>query len=292
VTSGNPTPSGVPQRLTPSGVPQGRRPGVSARAPLLRSNAIASLTDDALAHFEEHGFARLGPVMSDEGLSLLRERADAIMLGQVSHEGMFFQLDTDTGSYRDLVFGRGYEGPSLNYRKIEKLEKDDLFWSWIENPLFERASRALISGPIVIYRAVLMTKGSQGGTVLPWHQDGGLFWGLDRDPILQIWTALDDAPVDAGCVEVLPGSHKQGLATPLGGVVPEEHVERRGADENRLPLPAAAGEAILLHNHLWHRSLVNRTGKTRRAFSICYMSADTKCTRKKRAPREFVPVFF
>jgi phytanoyl-CoA hydroxylase len=250
-----------------------------------------SRLSDVLAHFEAHGYARLGRAMSEERLVALRERADEIMLGKVSMPGLFFQLDTNTGDYRNLVFGRGYEGPSLNYRKIEKLEQDELFRSWIENPLFEQIGRALISGPIVIYRAVLMTKGSGGGTVLPWHQDGGLFWGLDRDPILQIWTALDDAPLEAGCVEVLPGSHKDGLVTPLGGVVPEDRVRSRRADENALPLPAAAGEAILLHNHLWHRSLVNRTGKTRRGFSICYMSADTKCMRKKRAPRQFVPVF-
>jgi len=89
---------------------------------------------------------------------------------------------------------------------------------------------------------------------------------------------------------VLPGSHREGLATPLGGVIPDDHVRRRAA-EMSLPLPAQAGEAILLHNHVWHRSLTNRTGKTRRAFSICYMSAATKCTRKKRAPRDFVRVF-
>jgi ectoine hydroxylase-related dioxygenase (phytanoyl-CoA dioxygenase family) len=247
--------------------------------------------DGALAHFAEQGYARLGRVMTDEGLAILRERADAIMLGNVTHEGMFFQLDTTTGAYRDLVYGRGYEGPSLEYRKIEKLERDDLFRSWIENALFERVGRALIEGPIVIYRAVLMTKGSAGGTVLPWHQDGGLFWGLDRDPTLQIWTALDDAPVEAGCVEVVPGSHRDGLATPLGGVVPEEHVTRRNANATSLPIPVEAGEAILIHNHVWHRSLVNHTGKTRRAFSVCYMSASTRCTRKKRAPREFVSVF-
>jgi ectoine hydroxylase-related dioxygenase (phytanoyl-CoA dioxygenase family) len=247
--------------------------------------------DQTLAHFEEHGYARLGRVMSEDRLALLRERADQIMLGNVSLPGLFFQLDTESGVYRDLVFGRGYEGPSLNYRKIEKLERDELFRAWIENALFERVGRALIEGPIAIYRAVLMTKGGAGGTVLPWHQDGGQFWGLDRDPFLQIWTALDDAPVEAGCVEVLPGSHKEGLATPLGGVVPDEHVERRRANENAVPLPAKAGEAILLHNYVWHRSLVNRTGHTRRAFSICYMSANTKCTRKKRAPRDFVRVF-
>ena len=78
---------------------------------------------------------------------------------------------------------------------------------------------------ITLYRAFLMNKHAGGGSDLPWHQDGGEFWGLDRDPSLQIWTALDDAPFGGGCVEVLPGTHRGGLATPLGGVVPANKLE-------------------------------------------------------------------
>ncbi len=244
-----------------------------------------------LADFARDGYARLGRLMSDDGLAALRRRADDRMMGRVPDPGLFFQLDTETGSYDDLTFGRGYQGPSHNYRKIEKLEKDDLFLAWLQNSLFRKITRALIGERVVIYRAVLMNKSSVGGTVLPWHQDGGLFWGLDRDPTLQIWTALDDAPVEAGAVEAVAGSHRAGLATPLGGVIPEPIVRSRRADQNSVPLAAQAGEVLLLHNHLWHRSLVNRTGKPRRAFSVCYMSADTRCTRKKRAPRQFFRVF-
>jgi ectoine hydroxylase-related dioxygenase (phytanoyl-CoA dioxygenase family) len=247
--------------------------------------------EGVLAHFAEHGYARLGRVASDETLAALRDRAEDLMLGRVTYPGLFFQLDTENGVYRDLAFGRGYEGPSLNYRKIEKLEKDDLFRAWLQNPVFERVARALLGEQVAIYRAVLMNKASQGGTVLPWHQDGGLFWGLDRDPILQIWTALDDAPADAGAVEVVAGSHKDGLVTPLGGVIPEPIVEARGAESRRSCIEARAGDVLLLHNYVWHRSLVNRTGKPRRAFSVCYMSADTKCTRKKHAPRQFFRAF-
>jgi ectoine hydroxylase-related dioxygenase (phytanoyl-CoA dioxygenase family) len=190
-----------------------------------------------------------------------------------------------------LTYGHGYEGPSLEYRKIEKLEKDPLYLAWLENPLFERVARALIPGGVAIYRALLFTKGAGGGSNLPWHQDGGRFWGLDRDPILQIWTAIDDCQATAGCIEVLPKSHANGLATPLGGVVPKELVLARAAEGSHVRLPAAAGEAILIHNHLWHRSGVNITGKTRRAFTVCYMSAATRCLRTKKAPRQFVRVF-
>lgn len=245
----------------------------------------------ALAHFAEHGYARLGRLMSDDALSALRQRADDLMLGKVVYPGLFFQLDTETGAYEDLAFGRGFEGPSRNYRKIEKLEKDELFLAWLQNPVFERIARALVGDRVALYRAVLMNKASTGGTVLPWHQDGGLFWGLDRDPVLQIWTALDDAPAEAGAVEVVAGSHKAGLATPLGGVIPAPVVRQRRAEENRLLLEARAGDVLLLHNYVWHRSLVNRTGKPRRAFSVCYMSAETRCTRKRHAPRQFFRAF-
>jgi hypothetical protein len=244
-----------------------------------------------LEHYHAHGWARLGRIFQEDRLWALRDRADDLMLGKKRYEGLFFQRDTDSGRYEDLEFGKGWRGPSLNYRKLEKLELDPLFRALIHEPIFERIARSWISGPIAIYRAVLFNKSAQGGTPLPWHQDAGRFWGLDRDPSLQIWTALDDAPIEGGCIEVLSGSHARGLATPLGGLVPQPLAEAERAEDRAKPLPVSAGEVILIHNHLWHRSGANRSGKPRRAFSVCYMSAATRCLRTKRAPRSFYRAF-
>jgi phytanoyl-CoA hydroxylase len=247
--------------------------------------------DAALAHFAVHGWARLGRVLSDEGLAALGTRIDDLMHARVRHDGLFFQHDSATGRYEDLEFAKGWQGPSPAYRKIEKLELDPLFRAWMTNAVFERIARRLIDGPIALYRAVLFTKSAAGGTALPWHQDGGRFWGIDRAAELQIWTALDDCPVEAGCVEVLDGSHAAGLATAEGGVIGEALLAAADAERRVLPLPARAGESMLIHNHLWHRSRVNRTGKRRSAVSFCYMSASTRCLRTKRTPRTFVRLF-
>ena len=126
---------------------------------------------------------------------------------------------------------------------------------------------------------------------MPWHQDAGVFWGLDRDPCLQIWTALDDVPVLSGAVEVVDGSHARGLASRLGGVVPGNVLAKYEAESLAMALPAKAGEALLIHNYLWHRSGMNRTGRPRRAFTVCYLDARTQCQRKRRAPRAFVRLF-
>ena len=57
-------------------------------------------------------------------------------------------------------------------------------------------------------------------------------------------------PRDGGCLEVVPGSHRWGLATALGGVVPPDQVAARGAEALAVALPVEAGEVVLLHNYV------------------------------------------
>lgn len=258
---------------------------------MLLPGCIDLALDAPLSDFARDGYARLGPVLSPEAAALLRERAHALMLGDVRYPGLFYQHDSATGRYEDLEFGAGWVGPSHRYRKLEKLEIDPLFMRWIENPLFGRIAREILGDEVSLYRAVLWNKAPRAGMELPWHQDDGVFWGIDRPPSLQIWTALDDAPIEAGCVEVIPGSHHNGLASPLGGTVRQDQLALSNADRERVPLPVATGEALLIHNHVWHRSGRNATPKPRRAIGIAYLSGATRCTRKRRAPREFKRVF-
>jgi hypothetical protein len=258
------------------------------------SSPLADQLQEQLAHYQEHGYARLGRLLDEPALQGLRERMDDLMLGRVVHPDLYFQLDTAAANYQEAPgapWQGGWRGPSLDYRKVERLEKDDRFLAVVRHPAIERVVRARIAGAVVIYRAIVFNKTTRGGGEVGWHQDGGRLWGLSREPEVQVWTALHDAPEDGGCLEVLPGSHRWGLATPLGGVVPEDKLVGARAEEKKVLLPAKAGESILLHNHLWHRSGQTRTGRRRLGLSVCYMSAETKCLRKKRAPREFFRVF-
>lgn len=257
----------------------------------LTEEALALDPASPLEALDRDGYARLGPILDPSGLQALRERCDALMLGEIRHEGLFFQPDAQTGRYEDAPLGLGWTGPSLDYRKLEKLERDPLFLAWMSNPLFARLARAAIGEGARLYRAILFNKGPAGGSNIPWHQDGGRLWGISREPALQIWTALDDAPLDGGCLEVVPGTHRQGLATPLGGVVPAEVAAAGDAERRALPLPVRAGEGLLVHNHVWHRSGRGRPGQPRRAFSLCLLHPDTRCLRKRKAPRDFRKLF-
>jgi hypothetical protein len=247
--------------------------------------------EGGLARFARDGFARLGQVLTEEAARALRARTEAIMLAETPDSGIFFQHDSPTGRYEDLVFGHGWVGPSLAYRKLEKMERDPLFRWWIENPLFARIAHAVLGPRVALYRAVLWNKAAEGGVDLPWHQDDGRFWGIDRSPVLQIWTAIDEAPEASGCLKVLAGSHLGGLASPEGGTVPAACLQAADAEERALTLPARAGEVILIHNHLWHRSGRNTTDRPRRALGISYLSGETQCRRERRQRRQFLAMF-
>jgi phytanoyl-CoA hydroxylase len=256
---------------------------------LVRKDALDVDVDAAIEELGRVGFARLGRVLTDEGVTALGARADAIMTGEITIPGLFFQHDAESGRYEDLRLGKGYEGPSLAYRKLEKLEKDPLFWELIQNEHFERIATRAIGAEITLYRAVLFNKAPHFGSRTPWHQDAGDFWGIDRDPELQIWTALDDVTEASGCLELVPGSHVGGRVTPLGGVIDDRVVKERAPAPARIT--ARAGESVLIHNLVWHSSGANTTASRRRALSVCYLDARTRCLRTKRAPRDFVRVF-
>jgi hypothetical protein len=241
-----------------------------------------------LARLATDGWAPLGRVLSDERLDALRDRADDLMLGRARPDGLFYQHDSASGSYDDLELRKGWIGPSPAYRKVEKLELDEVMWSFIVDPQLVRVAEAVIGPDVALYRAMLMNKAAGGGTELPWHQDGGLFWGLDRDPVLSIWTALDDATEASGAMQVVPGSHRAGLVRPMGGNIPPELLGDAAAAARWVEV--RAGEAIVLHNHVWHRSGRNATAAPRRALSFCYLDGRTRCMRKKHAPRRFARV--
>src|SRR5690606_1123478 len=152
----------------------------------------------------EHGFAVLRGVADEATLAPLRDRLDDLIAGRLPDPGLFFQRDATTGHYADVTFGSGWEGPDVPYRKIDRLERDPLFRAWIENPVFRSITAPLLGVPCALYRATVFAKAAHKGSETPWHQDGGLFWGLDRDPCLQIWTALDDADATSGCLQVVP----------------------------------------------------------------------------------------
>ncbi len=246
---------------------------------------MRTIDDAAWASYEREGWLRLGRTLDDASMTGLRERIDDYMLGGRCADHLLMQLDLG-GDYSAMgEMSLGSKGATATYRKIENLEHDDRFGAFLAEPLFSHlCARVYGDGTgIGVYRAMFMNKPERQGTVLPWHQDGGGAWGLDRDPLMTVWTALDPATVANGCVEIISGSHRLGLLHEQGHIVTAEHVATHCQPGRSAMVELAAGESVLLHNWLLHRSDVNATDVPRRAFSVCYLDARTRQPARDRS---------
>ncbi len=247
-----------------------------------------ALTDAQWSQFKTDGFVRLGPVLDEEALATLQQRIDAIMMGtaQVDYSRMLMQLDSIPGvSDEPGAQTKGHKLATLSYRKIQDLEYDAQFLAYMQRPLFRHICiRAYGLGKqVASYRAMFMNKPAREGTFLVWHQDR--WTALDRDPLITVWTALDPATVDNGCMWVAPGRHHELINPEHGsGFFTEEQAAQLVEEIEPVPLEMKAGEAVLLHNHLPHSSGVNATDIARRALSVCYMDADTVSQENRDYP--------
>ncbi len=67
----------------------------------------------------------------------------------------------------------------------------------------------LIGPDIRLFHLSVWPKDAGSGAYVSWHQDATYF-ALEPACHVTAWVALSDAPVEAGCMEVVPGSHKLG----------------------------------------------------------------------------------
>ncbi len=243
------------------------------------------ISQDQWSDYHRDGFVKIGSQCGEEELAGLQRRIDEIMLGQalLDYGRLTMQIDANTNRYEEVRGGGiGHQGASLNYRKIQGLEFDPLFLAYMQKPVFKEIC-AYIYGAhasIACFRAMFMNKPAQQGSDLPWHQDGGSSWCVDRDPLVTVWTALDSATPENGCVQVAPGSHQLGILSEQGHTISDEHEQKWCPEDTIVDLTMDAGDVVILHNWLLHRSGVNRMDVPRRAFSACYIDARTRSSRK------------
>jgi hypothetical protein len=104
-----------------------------------------------------------------------------------------------------------------------------------------------------------------------WHQDNGVVLPeADEATILTVWLALTDATVENGCMQVIPGSHREGLKDhcPVDQLrIPDVLLPL----ERAKPLPMRAGSALLMNQRTIHSSMDNVTDdQVRISFDLRY----------------------
>lgn len=155
------------------------------------------------------------------------------------------------------------------------------------DPVFSQFSRARdivhLVADLGIARALLLQgmyifKQPRIGGEVTCHQDSTFLY-TEPTNIAGFWFALEDATLENGCLWAIPGEHKLGLKSrwlrSVEGVMKFEVFDSNPWPEDQLvPLEVRKGSLIVLHGLLPHKSLANRSTKSRHAYTLHVISAD------------------
>jgi non-haem Fe2+, alpha-ketoglutarate-dependent halogenase len=169
--------------------------------------------------------------------------------------------------------------------------KPHLLFPWVDEivhaPEVLDAVEDLIGPDIRLFHLTVWPKDAGSGTFVSWHQDATYF---ALEPVCHVtaWVALTDAPVEAGCMEVVPGSHKLGQLR-HADMQDTDNLLSRGqtltadVDRSRTEFMAVkAGQFSLHHTHLVHNSRPNRSSDRRIGLGISYIPTHARCTAARR----------
>ena len=229
------------------------------------------LTDAEIRAYQQDGFLRLGSTLTSEGLRLMREEC---MTAWNASKGPF---DPNKTWLQNSLL-----------QNIHHLS-ETIRRYYFHGPLVDVAEQLI--GPNLKGATSQLTFKMRGNTKpFGWHQDNG-YGELDPYNAITALTAFDDADTSNGCLWIIPGSHRPGQIPVRNKVTPEMkkaggEVVVEADDSKAIPAPLKAGECLIFHCHMLHKSDGNFSkDRDRRILFLRYADADAVEVYNDRQPR-------
>ena len=136
-------------------------------------------------------------------------------------------------------------------------------------PKLRSIVREIIGERSFFHHSKYMCKPAGGGVRKPWHQDLA-YWTEKNNPdarLVTVWTALDRATKDNGCIQVIPQSHK-------GKLLPHYHGEDFMVDESQLEMERVVfaemnpGDSLFFDVKTLHASAKNDSKIPRKSIIV------------------------
>ncbi|XP_068103703.1 probable alpha-ketoglutarate-dependent hypophosphite dioxygenase [Hyperolius riggenbachi] len=126
-----------------------------------------------------------------------------------------------------------------------------------------------------------------------WHQDIK-YWGFEGGPVASVWLAFDDVDAENGVLQIIPGSHKQGILEHRTAVIPgnmltanQEIPEHLVNVEDLVECPLKAGQMSVHDGLTVHASEPNMSDRRRCGFVIRYVPTTAYPVQDPERPRTF-----
>ncbi|HEY3328803.1 MAG TPA: phytanoyl-CoA dioxygenase family protein [Capsulimonadaceae bacterium] len=216
------------------------------------------LSPEQVAFYHENGYVHVPSLLSlSEAAAYRKETHDLADRLQKKRN-----IDATWGSAKEM---NGAKPVKLLHCHDVQFQSAAFVRLIVDERLTEAASQ--IIGPNVqLHHTKMFIKPPEQGAPFPMHQDAPYF-PHDNHSMIAAIIHFDDAPIEKGCVRVVPGSHKLGMLPhdPSGGW----HLPfSEYPVESAVPVPAKAGDVLLFSYLTIHGSGINVSNEARTTLLV------------------------
>ena len=268
----------------------GTRP---ASLPTFDAPPAGRLGDAMLEAFRDVGVIVLRDFVSQEACDALRRRAlelveafDPATVRSVFTTTDEPQLDDDyfieSGDkirffLEDNAFDEHGELREAKEHSLNKMghamhDLDPVFDAFSRTPeLAEVARRIGFADPVILQSMYIFKPPGIGGEVVC-HQDSTYLY-TEPESCVGFWCALEDASLENGCMQFIPGAHrlplkKRNYRRADGKLVTATLDDSPWAEEHKVAAEAATGTLVVFDGRAPHLSAANRSARSRHAYTL------------------------
>jgi len=218
------------------------------------------LSPEQIEFYRENGYILVKGLLSPEEAALYRQETHDLAARLSAHKNM----DATWGSAREAM-------PEAKDTKIMHCHNVQFYSAAFSKLLVDErmtgvASDIIGSPNVQLHHTKMFIKPPEKGSPFPMHQDAPYF-PHDRHSMIAVIIHFDSAPIEKGCVRVVPGSHKLGIlehSSQGGWHLPFEQYPISAA----VPCEAEAGDALFFSYLTIHGSGVNVSQEARTTLLI------------------------
>jgi phytanoyl-CoA hydroxylase len=251
------------------------------------------LSVDQLAAYHRDGFLAVQDFATPDACRALRDRASEIVEAfEPSVERTVFTTDEqertanqeffDSASGTWCFFEEGAVAPDGELIRPKVLAINKIGHAMHDlDPVFGRFSRMAKLGATVaslgfvkpgIIQSMYIFKPPRIGGEVVCHQDSTYIY-TEPESCVGFWFALEDATLENGCMQFIPGAHRGPLKarnhrTANGSLVTDILDHEPWPEALKLPAEARAGTLVIFQGRAPHMSAPNRSAHSRHAYTL------------------------
>lgn len=235
---------------------------------------VERLSEVDLTFYREQGYLALDGLYTAEEVESYKAALADLIHGRVAADDRF-------SIQEEPYYKKGGEDERADDRELRVrkvfwfVQLDERLASASAHPRLRGLLEQLIDPNYTMIQDMALLKPPFHGSEKPWHQDTAYFDWTPLGGIIGVWIALDEATVDNGCMQVIPGTH-------LAGPTPHYHVRDCQIGDSRVQVdqavvvPLKPGGVLFFSGLIHHGTPPNVSGDRRRALQFHYAAANCR----------------